>query len=204
MATSNSQSERNRRYYEANRDKEKARKLAHYHATKDKIDRDAKKAYMAEYLKTYERKPNTPEQLAEKNRKRREQYATDPAHRARMQQEVKAWQQANPEKRKAQRLRQFKLTLDQFNAMLESQGGGCAICGHADRSDPKFFPVVDHCHTTGKVRGLLCMHCNQGLGKYMDQPARLIAAAEYLTRSSSGATSTPSKTPSSEPSPSED
>jgi hypothetical protein len=181
----------NKAYHATNIEAERARKLAHYHATKHLItdqDRAKKKAYMAKYLKSYQRKPKTHEQLEEKNRKRREQYATDPSHREKMRMEVKKWQAENPHKRKAQRLRQFDLTLDEFNAMLEAQSHGCAICGFSDRTDPKVFPVVDHCHTTGKVRGLLCMQCNQGIGKFKDAPKRLVAAAEYLTRSSSGAT----------------
>lgn len=197
----------NKAYHAKNLEQERARKLAHYHATKHLVPEDKKaqkKAYMAEYLKTYERKPKTPDQLSERNRKRREQYATDPLRREKQRQDVKAWQQANPDKRKAQRLRQFRMTLDEFNEMLKSQGGGCAICGYSDRSDPKFFPAVDHCHSAGHVRGLLCMNCNQGLGKFKDQPSRLLAAVEYLTRLSSGATSTPNKMPSSEPSQTED
>lgn len=72
---------------------------------------------------------------------------------------------------------QFGITLDDYNVMLEAQGGVCAICGNID---PVRSLAVDHCHETGKVRGLLCRDCNQGLGLYRDNITRLHKAAEYL------------------------
>ena len=90
------------------------------------------------------------------------------------------WYHANPEKRKAQRLRELGITMDQYAAMLERQSGRCAICGYSDTADPRYFPVVDHCHATGKVRGLLCLNCNHALGKFKDDPARLRMAAIYV------------------------
>lgn len=60
--------------------------------------------------------------------------------------------------------------------MLEAQRGLCLICDIDITSQPH----VDHCHTTGKVRGLLCGPCNRALGMMQDDPVRLIRAAEYL------------------------
>lgn len=57
----------------------------------------------------------------------------------------------------------------------EEQGGQCAICGV---SPDKLY--LDHCHTTGKIRGLLCSSCNTGLGMFKDHTGNLRSAADYL------------------------
>lgn len=145
-------------------------------------DKDARKAYMQEY---YKRNPEkfqrrTPEKQAEYNAKRRAKYAENQEFRDALRASVKEWQQANPHKRKSQRLMKYGLTHAEFSDMMTAQGGACAICGHQDMSIRNFFPVVDHCHNTGKVRGLLCMNCNQGIGKFKDDPILLRRSAEYL------------------------
>jgi hypothetical protein len=66
--------------------------------------------------------------------------------------------------------------------MFDHQGGQCALCGFefswdADKSST---PHVDHCHTTGRVRGLLCHNCNHGLGHFKDDPELLVRAIDYL------------------------
>jgi hypothetical protein len=70
----------------------------------------------------------------------------------------------------------------EYQRMLDSQNGCCKICGtkdsHCQWSNGRFF--VDHCHETGKVRGLLCANCNQGLGKFFDNQDLLRKAIEYL------------------------
>lgn len=75
----------------------------------------------------------------------------------------------------------YGISLEEYATMLEQQGGVCAICGTDETFDGKSFPV-DHDHTTGKVRGILCGSCNLGIGQLGDDPDRLIAAAEYLKR----------------------
>jgi len=64
--------------------------------------------------------------------------------------------------------------------MMTAQGGKCAICGHRSTDDRNFFPVVDHCHKTKKARGLLCMNCNMGIGKFKDSPTLMREAALYI------------------------
>lgn len=74
--------------------------------------------------------------------------------------------------------KKYGLTIQQFNEMLEDQGFGCAIC-----TTELIFPNVDHCHKTGKVRGLLCSRCNSGLGIFQDNPNTLASALRYLDES---------------------
>ena len=68
-----------------------------------------------------------------------------------------------------------------YAAMLVEQGGACLICG--DRRVHEAL-VVDHCHDSNGVRGLLCRKCNSGLGMFDDDPDRLLAAAAYLLQHS--------------------
>ena len=145
-------------------------------------DKEARKAYMNAYYKNNRDKWNkrTPEKQAEHNANRRVKYAEDQEFRNTMRTLAREWQLANPIKRKAQRLKQYGMTHDEFISLMESQGGKCAICGHNDTSSRKFFPVVDHCHNSKKVRGLLCANCNRGIGMFQDNPDLLRLAAEYL------------------------
>ena len=64
--------------------------------------------------------------------------------------------------------------------MHEEQAGRCAIC--ARMLGPGRHTNVDHCHTTGKVRGLLCHKCNNGLGRFEDSIDSLKAAIQYLEK----------------------
>lgn len=75
--------------------------------------------------------------------------------------------------------RNYGITLEDYDDMLLDQKGVCAICGTDDPKGKGRFHV-DHCHTTGKVRGLLCHHCNVGLGHFEDNIERLLDAIEYL------------------------
>ena len=86
---------------------------------------------------------------------------------------------ANPEAhRKAARknqLQKYGLTEEAYAAMVVSQGGCCLICG-----SPVDRLHVDHDHSTGDVRGLLCQSCNHGLGNFKDRVDLLLRAADYL------------------------
>ena len=66
--------------------------------------------------------------------------------------------------------------------MLASQGGACAICETVLPVGGRTGLHVDHDHVTGKVRGILCMNCNMGIGKFHDSSERLRKAAGYLER----------------------
>lgn len=74
-------------------------------------------------------------------------------------------------------LSKYGLTEDDFSDMLKTQGGRCAICEKV----PDTILYVDHCHLTGRVRGLLCRACNTSLGNFEDDVARLQKAIDYLS-----------------------
>ena len=80
--------------------------------------------------------------------------------------------------RKSYLKRKYGLTLEQYDAMLEAQGGVCAICRRPRPEERTLH--VDHDHDTGAIRGLLCFTCNNALGDFRDEPALFHAAAEYL------------------------
>ncbi len=87
--------------------------------------------------------------------------------------------------------RRYGISLDEYKMMLLSQGGMCAICRNPEttvhKSGTPHTLNVDHCHETGRVRGLLCSLCNTAIGKMHDDPSRLRAAAMYLESANYGA-----------------
>lgn len=92
------------------------------------------------------------------------------------------WRNENPEKmrviyRKCQ-LKRFGLTIEEFNALADAQGGVCAICGGPPQKNKSL--AVDHCHETGIVRGLLCQKCNRAIGWLGDSLPALERATDYL------------------------
>ena len=80
-------------------------------------------------------------------------------------------------------LRQYGLTPNEFDSLLQSQSGCCALCGAVKKGWNTGKGLhIDHCHHTGRVRGILCGDCNTALGRFGDDPVRLRAAADYLER----------------------
>jgi hypothetical protein len=77
-------------------------------------------------------------------------------------------------------IRRYGITFEDFEALLEAQGGGCAICGTQTPTGNHGRLVVDHDHATGAVRGILCGRCNQLLGIAQDDTSLLKAAVKYL------------------------
>ena len=75
--------------------------------------------------------------------------------------------------------RKFGIGLNEYNLLLESQDYGCAICGTKKAGGRGNFHL-DHCHETGRIRGLLCHPCNTALGSFKDDPNRLFCAIDYL------------------------
>lgn len=106
-----------------------------------------------------------------------------------------AWNRANRERRLAvglahyhrhageyrdkKRLRKFGISPEEYDRILEEQGGVCAICS-LEQHEPGRPLHVDHCHSTDSVRGLLCGNCNRGIGIFKDDAERLRSAAAYV------------------------
>ena len=114
---------------------------------------DKRRAYMRERYKTKR------DDIIEYNRKRR-------AERPQVEQD---WYLR----------KEYGLTLAEYDAMLAAQDGCCAIC----RKQHKRRLAVDHDHNTGRVRGLLCSSCNNGLGRFEDDADRMRRAVDYLDES---------------------
>src|ERR1035437_2009586 len=102
-------------------------------------------------------------------------------------QRAKKYNQENPEKIKSNHYRiRYGITLEKARALLDAQGGRCAICkkeldfdnGERGRGQP----VVDHCHSSNKVRGMLCTNCNLMLGYSLDKKEILQTAINYLEK----------------------
>lgn len=129
---------------------------------------------------------------------KRQRYLADPATaKAR----VKRWQHENPDRvnayRRARRLepevkrreraghlmRKFGITIDQYGAMLEAQNGVCAICG---RVPGEISLHVDHDHSTGRIRSLLCFPCNNALADLQEDTEVVAKALGYLVAHAPG------------------
>lgn len=93
-------------------------------------------------------------------------------------------------RRKSKLLCRFGLTLEDYDRMLVAQMGVCAICGQPENSSQRKNLSVDHCHKTGKIRGLLCGACNLAVGNVKESPEigrKLVSYIEkHLKLSASG------------------
>jgi uncharacterized protein YfaQ (DUF2300 family) len=75
----------------------------------------------------------------------------------------------------------YGTTIKDYDEMLKKQKGKCSICLSTETKNKNYsYFAVDHCHKTGKVRGLLCDKCNTALGSFQDSPEILLRAIEYL------------------------
>lgn len=178
---SHTKPEYTKRYIEQNREKiAAAKKLAYQKKREDILARQ--KAWRKE-------NPEKQREIARRARERRKEAASA---------EQKRWREANPdkvaaalEKRKAtpkyqarklnERLRKFGITGEQYAAMVTAQNNKCGSCG-TDRPSKRSAKrwAVDHCHTSGAVRGLLCHSCNLTLGNVNDNIAVLESLIAYL------------------------
>ena len=82
-------------------------------------------------------------------------------------------------------LKQYGITYEYYMEMYNKYEGKCHICrqrGFKIDKNQKLDLAVDHCHKTGKVRGMLCHNCNRGLGLFQDNVDYLLTAVDYLER----------------------
>lgn len=74
----------------------------------------------------------------------------------------------------------YGITFAVYKLMLEDQNNACAICKNTDPGGGNRYFCVDHCHKTGRIRGLLCYDCNVALGLFKDNRENLRVAVDYL------------------------
>ena len=90
---------------------------------------------------------------------------------------------SSEERRRSSLMSKFKMTEVDYNKIYNQQNGKCAICGSASYGKAGATKLaVDHCHKTGKIRGLLCFNCNTMLGKVKDSIETLESAIIYLKK----------------------
>lgn len=105
-------------------------------------------------------------------------------HQEQIRKRQREWIASRPEKhdaacRKSYLKILYSLTVDEYDAISESQGGRCAICGsHQSELSRRLY--IDHDHKTNQIRGLLCHRCNIILGNAKDNTEILLSAVEYL------------------------
>lgn len=100
--------------------------------------------------------------------------------------ERKDWRLRNLDKDKNAKLKwSYGISIDTYNTLFKLQEGCCKVC-RKHQSEFKRALSVDHCHTTGKVRGLLCSGCNTALGHVKDNPDILKSLIQYLEDSKNG------------------
>lgn len=108
---------------------------------------------------------------------------------------AKNWRLLNPDKSKNSKLQsKFGISIEEYKKKLARQKNGCAICTEVCGSGKSL--AVDHCHESGKIRGLLCSKCNLGLGLFRDDIILLVAAKRYLTKYKKSPCKKPKRSPS--------
>lgn len=154
---------RQRERYAANKTRVRLQQRQYYTANRDRLKEKAKRDYRINSAKI---------KLSTKRWAK--------ANPGKVREYKKKWRERdeNREKQRACQLAHhlrttYGLTVEQRDGMFEAQKGACAICGDIARA-------IDHCHKTGRIRGILCNRCNQGLGHFRDDTGLLLAAVEYL------------------------
>lgn len=144
--------ERRRAYYAANQEKIAEQRRAYREANKEQY-----------YTKRREYRQRTKDQQAEYRKKYYQNNRESALLRRRRREAAK-----------------YGLTIEQYNLLIAEAHGNCNLCGTTEPGGPHNKFNVDHSHTTGTIRGVLCQACNTGIGKLGDTYESLVRAAEYL------------------------
>lgn len=137
--------------------------------TKDGLRAECKECKRLEYQQNKE----------QRSKKAKENYWKNPQI---ARERANKYRKAFPNKVKSTKLMQeFGLSYEEYVSKLEAQNYSCAICDKHE-SNFTFKLAVDHDHESGKIRGLLCSNCNNGLGRFHDDLNKLQNAIEYLKK----------------------
>lgn len=162
--------ERNRRRYHQATEAQKADR-----AMKHREWREANREHHDAYQREYRQRPEVVERRKAYNKANSDKIKAD---RQRWYQSQNA--EINARRRIAYREKVYGISAEDWNALFDSQGRVCAIC-KSDTPGKRHWST-DHCHTTGKVRGILCAPCNLALGALRDDPATVMRLHAYLLR----------------------
>ena len=98
--------------------------------------------------------------------------------RERRRRKYASWISCTPEWKRAQHLKdKYGLSIEEYNKLLDKVGNTCPICG---KSFGEVSPVIDHNHKTNRVRGIICRHCNLGIGFLEDDVKILYNAVKWV------------------------
>lgn len=173
------------------KDPAKAREYERVRQNKKRSEnREAYNAYQREWYeknrearlaKTKAWREKNPDKVKEIEERRKADPVRSEKRRAYHRDNKKQLRETNPDRIRDSRYRSmYGITLANYNALLEEQNGMCAICGRPPGDGRSKYLHVDHCHTSKKVRGLLCGSCNQGLGRFGHDVGVLSEAIRYL------------------------
>lgn len=175
MSTSDYQSAYMKAYYQRNKKTLNENRRVWAETNKEKIARQRREYRLANYDRVREQEKKSREKNIEKHR-------VDSRERMRRRR-AECPEKYSYQSRKSHHKNKYGMTLQDREQLLKNQGNVCAVCGVGYSGAREWH--IDHNHSTGYVRGLLCSHCNLMLGHSKDSPRILRAAAEYIERTES-------------------